>query len=140
MKKTQSGFTLIELMIVVAIIGILAAVAIPQYQNYIARAQVTRALGEISALKTAVEEQLMRNVQPSTGPAVGFTSSSLMSTDLSVGFANTGVGSIRATLDGSVSSIVVDSTITLGRDGSGTWTCTIAGNALTNGFIPAGCN
>ena len=44
--KAQKGFTLIELMIVIAIIGILAAIAIPQYQNYIARSQVTRAMGE----------------------------------------------------------------------------------------------
>jgi type IV pilus assembly protein PilA len=55
MNKGQQGFTLIELMIVVAIIGILAAVAIPQYQNYIAKSQVTRVMQESGAIKTAVE-------------------------------------------------------------------------------------
>lgn len=52
----QRGFTLIELMIVVAIIAILAAIAIPQYQNYVARSQVTRVMGEAGNLKTAVED------------------------------------------------------------------------------------
>ncbi|MGO1502963.1 MAG: pilin [Marinobacter sp.] len=54
-NHAQKGFTLIELMIVVAIIGILAAVAIPQYQNYIAKSQVTRVMQESGAIKTAVE-------------------------------------------------------------------------------------
>ncbi|WP_287112402.1 prepilin-type N-terminal cleavage/methylation domain-containing protein [Methylobacillus sp.] len=55
MKKVQQGFTLIELMIVIAIIGILAAVAIPNYQNYIKKAAYTEVTGAMAPFKTAVD-------------------------------------------------------------------------------------
>jgi type IV pilus assembly protein PilA len=54
MKRVQQGFTLIELMIVVAIIGILAAVAIPQYQDYTKKAKVANALTSVDSIKTSV--------------------------------------------------------------------------------------
>ena len=57
--NAQKGFTLIELMIVVAIIGILAAIAIPQYQNYVARSNVAAAVSTLSANKTGLEEYVM---------------------------------------------------------------------------------
>src|SRR5271168_3394694 len=68
-KKIQQGFTLIELMIVVAIIGILAAIAIPAYQDYTIRAKVTEGLNIADSAKTAVAEGFQSNSIPGIGAA-----------------------------------------------------------------------
>ncbi len=61
LKKVQKGFTLIELMIVIAIIGILAAIAIPAYQNYTIRSQVTEGLSLADGWKTSISEYYAQN-------------------------------------------------------------------------------
>ena len=74
MKSIQKGFTLIELMIVVAIIGILAAIAIPAYQDYTIRSQVTEGLNLAADLKAAVAEQFAQTgAWPANNAAVGIT-------------------------------------------------------------------
>ena len=88
MKSVQKGFTLIELMIVVAIVGILAAVAIPAYQDYTIRAQVTEAMSLSSAAKAAIAETFANTgAFPATNAAAGLsaTISGKYVSDLTVG-------------------------------------------------------
>lgn len=90
MKSMQKGFTLIELMIVVAIIGILAAIAIPQYQNYIAKSQVSRVMSESGSLKTVVENCI------NEGRTAGFNSNLPAGTTLPAGECE--LGAVASTL------------------------------------------
>src|SRR5450755_3375355 len=98
MKKVQQGFTLIELMIVVAIIGILAAIAIPAYQNYTVRAQVSEGLTLAAAAKAAVSESFSNTGQaPATRLVAGMTANATDTAGKYVSSVNVTNGSILIT-------------------------------------------
>ena len=122
--KNQKGFTLIELMIVVAIIAILAAIAIPQYQNYVARSQISRGIGEVGALKTAVEDCLANGIDPSDATECPNASGSTIDATFATftqGIDATGAGEMTSQLTGV--SPKAAGTVTWERDADGNWTC-----------------
>jgi len=141
MRKLQQGFTLIELMIVVAIIGILAAVAIPSYQDYTARAQVTEAVSLTAAFKTGLAEyNQTKGSWPSTLTNVGTTTSGkyvgsiVLSSDNPTGT----VATVTASMSQGVNSGIRSSTLDLvTTDGGQTWDCT-AGDILSK-YRPGTC-
>ena len=163
--NTQKGFTLIELMIVVAIIGILAAIAIPQYQNYIAKSQVTRVMGELSSIKTTLEtcvlegktaivntqaefDAVAADDQPTTC-LLGATASNLLGEvavadedalvpGLIVGMpvANGDVGYVSGAFGTSAAATLKEAVLTWTRDVNGTWTCN---TGVEQKFVPTGC-
>ena len=144
-QRVQKGFTLIELMIVVAIIGILAAIAIPQYQDYTAKSQVNRAYGELSAYKTAIEDNLNRGVIDFSKPidTLGYTQSTLTTTADTFTFKADGTGTAVATLDGKVNTAIAKAVIMLTRGTAGDWTCTIDATKAAGwkaAYMPVGCS
>lgn len=136
--KKQQGFTLIELMIVVAIIGILAAVAIPAYQDYTVRARVTEGLSLASAGKTAISEYFASNGDlPTNNTQAGMATPTEISGN-AVRSVTVGTnGTVMVTFSGNPingSTLLLTPTTSSGRV---TWDCT-AGN-LEGKYRPSSC-
>jgi len=143
MKSAQKGFTLIELMIVVAIIGILAAIAIPAYQDYVVRARVTEGLNLAAAAETTVAENAS---EAASDLSAGWTAPSPTTNVASVAVAK-GNGVITVTYTSAAKNVSL--TLTPQSQGAAiavdtvppdaiTWACAVTDTTMSR-YVPANC-
>jgi type IV pilus assembly protein PilA len=138
MKKVQQGFTLIELMIVVAIIGILAAVAIPAYQDYTKRAHVTEGLSLASSGKTAVTEYFnSKGALPPTNVSAGLATAASITGNAVTSITVTN-GLITIVYNAKVLTTAVLNLSPITTVGGVKWTCK-AGAGMKAQWLPSSC-
>lgn len=134
--KKQQGFTLIELMIVIAIIAILAAIALPMYRDYVAKSQLAAALAEVSPAKTMLESKIQEDSTyvPATATDVGLQATSPRCTTFGATATTLTCNKIKG------NDVVAGATLTLTRTpATGVWACTITGGAVAAKHKPSNC-
>ena len=146
MKKTnQKGFTLIELMIVIAIVGILAAVALPAYQDYTIRAKLSEALATIGEAKTSVSEYFIANgVMPTTSAQAGIRTNIDTDVVASMTFGVTNANRIELAIKDVGGDTTAGDTFELSlastKGGTPQWKCIVGGaQPIDAKYLPANC-
>jgi type IV pilus assembly protein PilA len=142
MKRVQQGFTLIELMIVVAIVGILAAIALPAYQDYVVRSKVTEGLARMAEAKTSISEFYSANSTFPSGPASAGFNTGAAGYVASMNCGNGTCNIIRATFrnirptDPDGKSVTLSGSV---ENGQIVWKCKPGTNGAALKYLPASC-